>query len=158
MKKKKITYLSEESGDELKKIKDKLKECQKEKEEYLTQAQRARADLINHKRRQEEMKDNLADSLEANIVRDFLPILDSLKAGAKKDKGIEQVLNQFQQELIKKGLEEIKSLGQKFNPEIHEAIEEIESKEEPGIIVEVVQDGYRINNLILRPSKVKISK
>ena len=91
LKKKKISYLSEESErpeGRIKGLKDKLKECQKEKEEYLTQAQRARADLINYKRRQEGMKGSLKADLEATMVRDFLPILDSLKAGAKKDKGI----------------------------------------------------------------------
>ena len=155
---KKITYISEESETQTQKLKTKLKECQKEKEEYLTQAQRARADLINFRRRQEEMKANLVAGLEITLMRDFLPILDSLKAGSGKDKGVKQILYQFERELIKREVKAIDALGEKFNPEIHEAVEKVESKEESGTIVEVIQTGYTMGNLVLRPSKVKVAK
>ena len=55
-------------------------------------------------------------------------------------------------------IEEIKAVGEKFNPEFHEAIEQIESKKESGIIVEEIQKGYLLNNKVLRPSKVKVNK
>ena len=161
VKKEKITYLSEESEESeglVKKLKSKLKECQKEKEEYLTQAQRARADLINFQRRQEETKANLAAGIEVTIIRDFLPILDSLKVGSGKDEGVKQILYQFEQELIKRGVREIDALGGKFNPELHEAVEEVESKKKSGTIVKVMQAGYAMDNLVLRPSQVVVAK
>jgi len=160
IKKNKISYISEESENletQIKKLKQQLRQSQKDKEEYLTQAQRARADLVNYRRRQEEMKENLFAGLEATIIRDFLPILDSLKAGSN-DKGIKQILDQFEKELSQKGIREIKALGQEFNPEYHEAVEQVESKEKSGTIIQVIQSGYLINNLVLRPSKVKVSK
>ena len=159
--KKKITYISEESQErqeQVKQLKKKLKICQKEKEGYLAQAQRARADLINFRRRQEEAEASLSINIESALIRDFLPILDSLKAGAEKNEGIKQVLRQFEQELAKRRIEEIDALGQKFNPQIHEAVGEIASEKKSGTIVEVVQIGYAIGSSILRPSKVKIAK
>ena len=49
-------------------------------------------------------------------------------------------------------------MGEKFNPEFHESIGEIKSKEKQGIVAEEVQKGYKLNNKVIRPSRVKISK
>ena len=158
---KKITYLSEDSGgakEQLSKLKKKLRQCQKEKEEHLIQAQRARADLVNFRRRQEERMKDIVEGAEVVVVQNFLPVLDSLKAGAEKNKGIEQILHQFQRELIKIGLEEIKAEGEKFNPEFHEAVEQVKSDKKEGIIVEEIQQGYMLGDKVLRVSKVKVVK
>jgi molecular chaperone GrpE len=160
-KKKKLTYISEELGefgDSLKKLKKKLKECQKEKEEYLTQAQRARADLINFRRRQEEVLPELIRGGQENFIRELLPVLDSLRLGAKDNQGVNQIKEQLEAILAKYGLKEIKAIGQKFNPDFHEAVEQVKSKKEEGIVVEEVQRGYLLNNKVLRPTKVKVSK
>ncbi|MFH1460800.1 MAG: nucleotide exchange factor GrpE, partial [Patescibacteria group bacterium] len=69
-----------------------------------------------------------------------------------------QIKSQLENIFKKYGLAEIKSVGEKFNPEFHEAVEQIESKEESGTIVEEIQKGYLLNNKVLRPSKVKVSK
>jgi len=58
----------------------------------------------------------------------------------------------------KYGLKEIKALGEKFNPEFHEAVEQIKSKGKEEIVVEEIQKGYILNDRVLRPTKVKISK
>jgi len=55
-------------------------------------------------------------------------------------------------------MEEIKAIGEEFNPEFHEAIERVESDKESGIIIQQVQKGYLFNNKLLRPSKVKVAK
>ena len=161
VKKEKITYLSEESeesGGQVKKLRAKLKECQKEKEEHLTQAQRARADLINFQRRQEQAQEELRKYGQENFIRELLPVFDSLRHGAKENKGIRQIKEQLEVTLSKCGLKEIKAEGEKFNSEFHEAVERVKSKEKEGIIVEEIQKGYMLGDKILRPSKVKVSK
>ncbi|MFH1388373.1 MAG: nucleotide exchange factor GrpE [Patescibacteria group bacterium] len=161
IKKKKIAYISEEEEmptDKLKKFKKKLKECQKEKEEYLTQAQRARADLINYRRRQELVLEELRKYGQSNLILEILSVLDSLTIGSEKDKGLEIIKEQLECVLKKYGLKEIKSVGEIFNPEIHDAIEEVESDNEKGVIIEEIQKGYMIGEKLLRPSKVKVAK
>ena len=160
IKKKKLTYISEEGMDEKKKkgLKEKLKQCQKEKEEYLTQAQRARADLINYRQRQEKALEELKTFGQANVLKEILPVLDSLEMGSKDNEGIGQIKEQMKNVLDKYDLKEIKSVGEEFNPEFHEAVDQIKSKEKSGTVVEEVQKGYLLNNLVLRPSKVKVSK
>ena len=161
--KKKIKYISEESEDsetEIKKLKDKLKTCQKDKEEYLTQVQRARADLVNYRRRQEEkvLPEFIAMGQAIIINGIVLPVLDSLEAGAKKNEDVKRIKDQMEGVLNKHNIKEIKAVGEKFNPEFHEAMEQVESDQEQGIIIEEVQKGYLLNNKVLRISKVKVSK
>lgn len=158
---KKITYLAEDSGgtgDKLKKLKKKLTQCQKEKEEYLTQAQRARADLINYQRRQEQALEELKKYGQGNFVRELLPVLDSLRIGAEQNEGVKQIKEQLETILKNHGLKQIKTKGEKFNPELHEAVEQMKSKEKEGMIVEEIQKGYLLNDKVLRASKVKIAK
>jgi molecular chaperone GrpE len=159
-KKKKITYVSEESETQTQKLKKKLKECQKEKEEYLTQAQRARADLVNFRRRQEQTLEEIRKYGQENFIRELLPVLDSLKIGEKENKGIRQIKEQLEAIFKKYGLKEIKAVGEKFNPEFHEAVEQVKSKEEEKeeTIIEEAQKGYLLENKVLRPSKVKVTK
>ncbi len=58
----------------------------------------------------------------------------------------------------KEGLEEIKSVGEKFNPEIHEAVEMLESEKPEGEILEEIQKGYKLNGKLIRAAKVKVAK
>lgn len=153
---KKITYVSEDSeiiGHQSKKLKQRIKQCQKEKEEYLSQAQRARADLVNYRRRQEEVLEGLKTFGQINLIKEMFPVLDSLEMGAKDNKGIKQIKQQMDSILQRYDIKEIKAVGEKFNPEFHEVIEG-----NGDMVVEEVQKGYTLNNKVLRVSKVKVSK
>ncbi len=162
IKKKKLKYISEESKeprDKIKEFKAKLKECQKEKEEYLIQAQRVRADLINYRKRQEEkIIPGIVAIGQASVINKILPVLDSLEAGAEKNKDVKKIKEQMISVLKECNIEEIKAIGEEFNPEFHEAVEQVESKEKQGIIIEEAQKGYLLNGKILRTSKVKVAK
>jgi len=161
IKKKKITYISEEAekpGNRLKNLKKQLKQCQKDKEENLTQAQRARADLINYRRRQEESLPEFVAMGQANIINGILPVLDSLEVGAEENEDIKRIKDQMKDILNKYQIEEIKAIGEKFNPEYHEALDQVESEKESGIIIEQIQKGYLLNKKVLRPSKVRVAK
>ncbi|MBU2472652.1 nucleotide exchange factor GrpE [Patescibacteria group bacterium] len=162
IKKNKLTYISEESEEPKNKIKEfrtKINECQKEKEEYLTQAQRARADLINYRRRQEEkIIPGIVVIGQASIINKILPILDSLEAGAEKNEDVKKIKEQMISVLKECNIEEIKTIGEEFNPEFHEAVEQVKSKKKQGIITQEIQKGYLLNKKLLRVSKVKVAK
>ena len=150
----------------IKKIKDELKKCQHEKNDYLAGWQRAQADFINYKKRQEERLVNWQKHVIGELIKEILPVLDSLDIAIKHmadkhDKehlhGVGKIRKQFFDILNKHGLQEIKTVGEKFNPEFHEAIELIEVREEEQILEEV-QKGYLLDGKVLRIAKVKVSK
>lgn len=162
--KEEIIYTDEEQqdlnklSDKTKKLRDKLKECQREKEEYLAQAQRARADLINYRRRQEQILEEFKKYGQVGFMRDLLPIMDSLEMGAKEYQEIVPIKKQFEIVLKQYGVKEIKSLGEIFNPLYHEAVEMVDVKGKSGVIAEEVQRGYLIDDKVLRASKVKVAR
>jgi molecular chaperone GrpE len=145
--------------ERLKKIKNKLKSCEKERGEYLAGWQRAKADLINYKKEQEEKNSQLFKFANEAAISEILPVLDSFEQAMKHDKneGIKQLYNQLKNILKNQGLEEIKAVGEKFNPELHESVEEIKGKKQ-GVVIEEIQKGYKLNGKVIRPSRVKISK
>lgn len=148
--------------EKLKAMREKLKHCQKEKQEYLTGWQRAQADFINYKRRQEVQAAEWSKMFGEGIMKDILSVLDAMDLRHNGDSkeysdGILKLREYLLSALKKHGLEEMKSVGEKFNLEQHEAIEEIEG-EESDMVVEEVQKGYWLNGKVLRAAKVKVSK
>lgn len=165
--------LNEEKELNIEELKEKLKECQKLKEEYLAGWQRERADLLNYKKGELERVGELIKYADVGIILKILPILDNfeisekkLPENLKKDeniKGLLQIKNQIQDFLKHQGIEEIKSVGERFDPNLHEVVEELRENsspiaKEPGIIVEEIQKGYKINGRLLRPAKVRVTK
>ena len=157
---------SEESGEvdlaeKIKKLREKLKQCQKEKQDYLNGWQRCQADFINYKRRQEKQMAEWFKILGEGLIRDLLPLLDTLDASIKNssdNQGLLATREQLIKILKQHGLEEIKSVGEKFNPEWHEAVEQVESGGEKGVVVEEVQKGYMLDGKVIRAAKVKVAK
>jgi len=151
-----------EAKDKLKKLKEKLEQCQKEKQDNLAGWQRSQADFINYRRRQEEQMSEWSKMFGEGLLRDILPVLDTLDASishsGESENGLVGVHNQLMKILVKHGLVEMKSVGEKFNPEYHEAIEQVEGKGEEGIIAETVQKGYLLNGKVLRIAKAKVTK
>ena len=120
----------EETGNDVKeileKLRKKLKECQAEKQKYLDGWQRTQADFANFRRRQEEQQAEWSRMYGEGLIRDLLPALDSLDAALAtnpEDKGLATLSSQLKSILKKHGLEEIKAVGEKFNPQFHEVVE-----------------------------------
>lgn len=162
-----FVYAEEEEtqklGDNIEKLRKRLKECFAEKQKYLSGWQRAQADLINYRRRQEEQAGEWSRMFGEGIIRDILPVLDSLEAAIAaqpKEQGLLLLKNQMQSVLKKNGVTEIKSIGERFNPEFHEVVEcEAGEKERGGEIVSgEIQKGYMLNGKLLRAAKVKVGK
>lgn len=145
-----------------------LKECQKLKDEHLASWQRERADFLNYKKDQVARIGELVGYANIDLILKILPILDNfyvaekeLSPESKEDKNIKGLLQiklQLESFLEKSGVEEIATIGQKFDPNFHEVVAEVESEEEPGTIIKEVQKGYQCNSRVIRPVKVIVSK
>ena len=171
--------MSDKKPEEIKEeIQKKPEESEKKAQEYLLGWQRARADLLNYKKEEMERINEFLKYANEEFILKILPVLDSFNAAVKEldeasTKGVLQIKTQLEDLLKAQGLEEIKSSGEKFDPNLHEAVAEAEGKE-PGIVgeenkfssspftearvVEEIQKGYQLNGRIIRPAKVKISK
>jgi molecular chaperone GrpE len=154
-----------ENNEDLKK---QLAEAEKQKEEYLAGWQRARADFLNYKKEEIERFKSIIDIANEEMILKILPLIDNLHLAEKslpKDlkenqyiQGLLQIKAQLETFLRNQGVESLESMGKKFDPQFHEVIEQVESDEKSGTIVEENQKGYLINNRLLRPAKVKVSK
>ncbi len=145
---------------------DKLQAKEKECEEYLDMLKRTMADFDNFRKRTLKEKEGLYDEGYSEAVKQFLPVLDNFeRAVAYNDKekisiieGIEMILKMFRDVLQKIGVEEIPSVGEKFDPNYHNAIMHIEDESlEENIIVDVMLKGYKYKDKILRHSMVKVA-
>jgi molecular chaperone GrpE len=103
------------------------------------------------------------------MVLKFLPVLDNIYLAEKeiteelKDhkwtKGVMNIKSQIVEFLKSQGVEEIKAIGEKFDPNFHEAVEEVAVEgKESGIIIEEAQKGYKMGGRVIRPARVKIAK
>lgn len=158
---------NQEASDEakaiLEKLNKKLKECREEKQKYLDGWQRSQAEFANFKRRNEEKLAEWSKMLGEGLIKDILPVLDSLDAAmaaSQENKGLLSLRSQLQTVLKKHGLEEIKSVNEKFNPQYHEVVEceESESEHSKEIISREIQKGYLLNGKLLRVAKVRVKK
>ncbi len=146
--------------------------------EYKDSLQRLQAEFENYKKRVEKEKLQFRQSAAAEVVKSFLPVLDSfelaLKAigsGKKSSaavtdednkivKGLELIYGQFYSALEGIGLRPIKAADEKFDPYRHEVLiqEETADEKRDGVVVEEFQKGYVLNDVILRYSKVRVLK
>jgi molecular chaperone GrpE len=146
-------------------IKKALAEAEKKTEEYLANWQRAQADFLNYKRRNEQERQDFSRFANAELMLSLLPALDDLERAlnsvppAKSAKhswleGIRLVERKFKSSLEAQGLTPIKALGEPFDPNFHEAVRQDKGKE--GIVIEEFQKGYMLGDRVLRPAKVVV--
>lgn len=125
------------------------------------------ADFENYKRQAARRESETRDRTVRSVVEDLLPVLDNFERAVDAAKnatdveslrvGVEFILQMFQEALRNNGVQPIEAKGQSFDPLHHEAIEEIESDEAPGTIVEEAQRGYVYKGHVLRASRVKVA-
>lgn len=159
----------ETSADVVKKLRKKLQESEDKNKENMEGWQRARADYANLQKTHGEQIKNLKTYAVSQVVEDFLPTLDSFsmamsnkevweKVDANWRMGIEYILKQFTEALEKNGVQEIETKeGDSFDPNIHLALETLDTDDasQDGTIGEVMQKGYKMNDTVIRPVKVK---
>ncbi|MFH2136323.1 MAG: nucleotide exchange factor GrpE, partial [Patescibacteria group bacterium] len=151
---------------ELSVLKSELEKCKKESEEYLNGWKRAKADYLNLKKETETANAELAQFVADGMMLKFLPVYDVLKkacamenSGDKWAEGILNIKKQFEEVFKKFGVEEIKTVGEKFNPEFHEAVSR-QKKDgvESDMIIEEVGGGYKMNGKTIIAAKVIVSE
>lgn len=148
-------------------LKQELEECKKQVEENLAGWQRAKADLVNYKKDQEKYLEEFRKYASEDMIIKLLPTIDSFELATKhlpkdlKDsdwaKGMICIKNQFDNFLKDVGVEEIKSVGEKFDPSLFESVGEEESDQEEGIIIAEIQKGYKMFGKVVRVGKVKVA-
>lgn len=165
MAEKKEELKNEEIQNEETAEKNELQSKQQELDELTDRYKRILAEFENHKKRSQKEREGLYNSILGDIIEVILPILDNLENAVKVEtsdenykKGIELVLKQFQDVLKSKGVEEIKTLGETFDPELHEAVSSVQddSKGEKEIVQEY-RKGYKIGHKVIRHSMVVVA-
>jgi molecular chaperone GrpE len=158
-----------EGEDELGALNAALTEAETRAAEYLDGWQRARAEFANYRRRQEQQRKQMQVTAKANVLTHLLPVMDDLKRaleavpeeieGNAWVSGVEQVQRKWQAALERVGLSVLPAeAGESFDPNIHEALTHEPSTEfEAGKVIEVVQPGYEVDGVILRPALVRVS-
>ena len=160
-------------------LKKQIKELKKKADEYLAGWKRAKADYINRERGIAKEKDSWIKFANLELILPLLQILDSFDQSLmqspenfppktdqprteKQDpwaKGVFQIRQQFENFLQDHGIEKIKTVGEKFNPELHEAVEGKTKKthNHQNIIVKEIQAGYKMKGEVIRAAKVVIN-
>lgn len=131
----------------------------KDHQELEDRLKRTLADYQNLERRIEEERKLLSRLSSVLLIEKFLPVLENLESAQKHlgDQGLELVIKQFKDILAAEGVEEIAAEGQEFDPKFHEAIE-AQVGEEDNKVAKVLTKGYKIEDKVIRPAKVVVSK
>ena len=166
------SVVAEENTTEIiKKLREKLKKAESEKTEYLTGWQRAKADFINARKRDEADRAEFMKYANEGLVGDLIPVLESFdmaisnkESWEKVDKnwrvGVEYIYNQLKKVLGENGWKEINPLGEVFDHNRDEAIEHVpvDDKKQDQMIIQVVQKGYSLNGKLLKAPRVKVGE
>jgi molecular chaperone GrpE len=157
------------SADQVERDIDELGETKRERDEYLELARRTKADFENYRKRvSKEASEALARG-KADLARQLLPALDNLDRAlaAGEDatahealvKGVAMVRDELHSRLESAGVESFDPIGQRFDPQLHEALSTKPGEDaEPGVVLETVAKGYRLDGQVLRPAKVVVSQ
>ncbi len=153
----------------LKKLRADLKACKAEKVEYLNGWQKERADFANYKKQEEDRRTNFSEAMRERILSRFLTVLDSFNiAFANKEawdkveenwrKGVEYIYVQMNTVFEEYGVKPIGKVGESFDPNIHQSVNMIKTnkKKEDHKVVEVIQQGYKLGERIMRPARVNV--
>ena len=136
--------------------------------EYLEGWQRAQAEFTNYRKRQERERELMRFEAVGRVVKRYLPIVDDMQRalrdrplegeGAAWAEGVELIYRKLMSILEVEGVTIIEAEGQMFDPNFHEAVVQSESDEhESGIVIEVLQTGYKMGERVLRPAMVRVA-
>lgn len=135
---------------------------------YKSLAQRAQADLVNYRNRATQEIEETKRVVQFGLLSRFISVVDDLERAMENlpedaqnewSEGVALVLRNLEKILELEGVVQIESMGKPFDPREHEALLYEENTEnEDGVIINVIQQGYRLNERIIRPARVIVSK
>ena len=128
--------------------------------------QRERADAINQRRRFDEQLAGVRTTVKSTVIADLLPVIDNFERALKHVpsdlqnndyvKGVQGIVKQFEKTLESMGVERIATVGQPFDPNVHEAVSMEEGDGQQEIVSEELQAGYKIGNDVIRHAMVRV--
>jgi molecular chaperone GrpE len=161
----------ENMGEAIKKLKEKLKKAEAEKQEYLTGWQRTKAEMVNARKRDDEERKEFMKFANSGLIEELIPVLDSFdmamgnkEAWEKADKnwriGVEYIYSQLMKVLSENGVKEINPLNEKYDHNLQEAIshDPVTDEKLNDVVIQVVQKGYSLNGKLLKVPKVKVGE
>lgn len=162
-----VLLLSKAEVDELK---TNLENAKKKEQENLESWQRERADFINYKKRIDREQTQNGLNYKAELIKKYLVILDDMELAIRKRPqnggesdawmdGIELISRKLRSIIENEGLEKIECDGTKFDPTLHQALSYEENPDfESGYIIEVIQNGYKLGDRVIRPALVRVAQ
>ena len=155
--------------DKQKNLEKELELAKQKAQDYLDGWKRAKADYSNFKKDNEKRQEELIQFANAALVADMIPVFDHFKLALEhvpKDqqevewvKGFSHIKKQFEDFLKNLGIEEIKTVGEKFNPTFHEAVAHEENDDfETDVVFKEVKPGYTLHGRVINPAQVKVVK
>jgi molecular chaperone GrpE len=153
----------EATQDEILALSRELEAVRGERDEYLDNMRRMKAELENSRARLEREHARSVELASERLVKELLPILDNLERALEADgdirEGVEATRDQLVDILTREGLNPISSEGQSFDPAVHEALMNKPSNEhEEDTVIQTLERGYVLNGKPIRPAKVVVSK
>jgi molecular chaperone GrpE len=153
----------ETTGDEISALAGDLELARRERDEYLDDMRRMKAELENSRKRQEKERMRLTQLASERLVRELLPVLDNLERALEAEgdirEGVVATLDHLTSVLGREGLTPVLSDGEPFDPTVHEAVMGQPSEEhEEDTIIQTFERGYTLNGRPLRPAKVVVAK
>ena len=151
--------------EEIEALKGQVEKLTGDLQEKKDRLLRLQADFDNFRRRSAKEREEISAVVTQNFCKDMLPLLDNFEramAAETKDveafqKGVEMIFRQFQEVLKKNGLEQIEAVGQKFDPNFHQAVMRVEDPErEDDTVAQELQKGYMVKGRVIRPSMVQV--
>ncbi len=150
-------------------LKNELEKASKEATTNLDGWQRERAEFVNYKKRIEREQTLLRQTITGDVIKKYLVVLDDLDLALKNRpacgegsvwaEGIELIVRKLQNVIDSEGIERIYQNKVQFDPNMHEAISNEESTEfASGEVIEVVRQGYKLGDRILRPAMVRVAR
>lgn len=161
----KVKEEKNQKADEIIELKKQIESQKVQIDETEDRLKRVAAEFDNYKKRNTKERDGMYNSLVADIISNFLPVIDNLEKAVTTEtkdeeykKGIELVLKQFKDVLTARGIVEIEAVGNTFDPEFHEAVSSVqdETKGEKEIVQEY-RKGYKIGDRVIRHSMVVVA-
>jgi molecular chaperone GrpE len=144
-----------------------LEKARAEKAAYLDRAARIQAEFDNYRKRAAREQQDYRDYALADALKTLLPILDSLDRALKTNaasldeyrSGIELIDKQFHDALAKLGVEPVPAQGESFDPNLHQAVQMVETDEAAdNHVVDELQRGYKLKDRLLRPAMVRVAR
>jgi molecular chaperone GrpE len=160
---------SSEAQPSIQETPDPLETARAEAARYKDQALRALADFDNFRKRTRRELDDAKKQGKDEVIREFLPVFDNVERAiltsntatdvAAVVSGLQMVLRQLSEALLKQNITRVPGAGQQFDPQVHEAIQQMETDDHlPGTILAEVQPGYLHGDKLLRAAMVVVAK